>query len=264
MQINGLSFHVEQDGKGPPLLLIAGLGYSSWCWQELSAALRDQWRVIRFDNRGTGRSDKPAGPYTIPMLADDAAAVLDACKAVPAHVLGHSMGGYIALTLALRHPGHVRSLMLASTSPGGPDTEPMPQVTVDTWRQAASMTPQEYARRSMPKSFAPGWTTQHPGEFEALLKRRLEYPTPMACWSAQYAACAEYIAQGVDVARIDKPALVVHGDADNVVPLANGRLLSRKLPHGEWAPAPGVGHLPFLEQPEAFAARARSFFAKAA
>jgi pimeloyl-ACP methyl ester carboxylesterase len=262
VKVNGLSFHVEEEGQGPPLLLISGLGYSSWCWQELSAALRDQFRVIRFDNRGTGRSDKPDGPYSIPQLAEDAAAVLDACHAPAAHVLGHSMGGYIALTLALAHPQTVRSLVLASTSPGGTDTEPMPQATVETWRLAATLTPQDYARRGMPKSFAPGWTEQHPDQFEAFLARRLQFPTPMACWTAQYAACAEYVARGVDARRIGQPALVMHGSADGVVPFANGRLLSQKLPHAEWSPFDGVGHLPLLEQPAAFAERARNFLSK--
>src|SRR5689334_22168161 len=106
-----LSFWVEQGGSGPPLVLIAGLGYASWCWLELRQQLGDSCALTAFDNRGTGRTDKPAGPYSIELLADDVAALLRFLHLDSAHVLGHSMGGYIAQTFALRHPERVRSLV---------------------------------------------------------------------------------------------------------------------------------------------------------
>src|SRR5687768_8962267 len=115
LRAGALNVWVEQAGAGPPLLLIAGLGYATWCWHDLQRALAADATTLAFDNRGAGRSDKPAGPYSIPLLADDAAAVLDAAGLRDAHVLGQSMGGYIALTLALRHPARVRSLVLVST-----------------------------------------------------------------------------------------------------------------------------------------------------
>src|SRR5258705_13684116 len=99
-----LSFWVEQTGRGPPLLLIAGLGYASWCWHELRAELKGAVALTAFDNRGAGRSDKPAGPYSIAMLADDAAAGMDAAGPGGPHRLGHSLGGYTAPMLALPPP----------------------------------------------------------------------------------------------------------------------------------------------------------------
>ena len=263
VRAGAVSLWLEREGRGDPLLLIAGLGYASWCWLELRGALRERCDLIAFDNRGTGRSDKPAGPYTMAMLADDAAAVLDAAGIARAHVLGHSMGGYIAQTLALSHPERVRSLVLVGTMPGGPGMQPMPAETVNTWKLAGTMAPADYARRSMPKSFAPGWTDAHPREFEGILARRLEFPTPTACWLAQYQACAEFVTRGAPVEKIGVPATVIHGALDAVVPQANGRMLAQRLPGAAFVDLPQAGHLPFLEDPPGFAALVRRHLEKA-
>lgn len=255
---NGVQLWVEPGaGAGPPVLLIAGLGYATWCWHELRAQLGGELALTAFDNRGAGRSDKPPGPYSIAQLADDAAAVLDGVGLASAAVLGHSMGGYIALTLALRHPRKVRSLVLVGTSPGGPATQPTPAETLATWKLAGTMSPQDYARRSMPKSFAPGWTEAHPQAFEDILARRLQHPTPAASWLAQYQACVDYVGRGVEVEKIVTPALVIHGEQDQVVVHANGRLLARRLPRARFVSLPDAGHLPFLEDPSGFAGLVR-------
>lgn len=258
LRAGDISVWVESAGAGPPLLLIAGLGYASWCWLDLQQALRGDAATLAFDNRGTGRSDKSPGPYSIPLLADDAAAVLDAHGWRDAHIVGHSMGGYIALTLALRHPQKVRSLILVGTSPGGPQTQPVPQETLETWKLAGTMPPAEYARRSMPHSFAPGWTQAHPDAFERILARRLEFPTPAANWLAQYGACVEYVARGVDASAIRQPATVIHGQQDRVVPHENGKLLAQRLPGARFVSLKDAGHLPMLEDLPGFAALVRT------
>lgn len=252
-----VSLWLEREGAGAPLLLIAGLGYASWCWTELREQLAGRAEVLAFDNRGTGRSDKPAGSYSIAMLADDAAAVLDAAGLQSAHVLGHSMGGYIAQALALRHPRKVRSLILASTSRGGPDTESIPPATAAVWARAASQPPEVYARTGMPHSFAPGWTERHPREFEAILARRLEFPTPPERWQSQFDACIQHVTHGLDVTPIRVPVTIVHGRLDRVVGYRNGEILAQSLPHARFVTLDEVGHLPMLEQPEAFGAIVR-------
>lgn len=262
VRAGALTLWLEREGAGPPLLLIAGLGYASWCWTELRERLRGAAEILAFDNRGTGRSDKPAGPYSIAMLADDAAALLDAAGLASAHVLGHSMGGYIAQALALRHPAKVRSLLLACTSRGGPDTESMSPATATAWAQAAAQPPAIYARTSMPHSFAPGWAERHPVEFEALLARRLEFPTPPANWQAQFEACIDHVVTGLDVTPIRVPVTIAHGRLDRVVPYRNGELIAQSLPHARFISMDGVGHLPMLEEPDAFAAIVRDHLSR--
>jgi 3-oxoadipate enol-lactonase len=113
VETNGIRFYVEDEGSGPPLLLIMGLGASLETWVAQRAAFAAHHRVIAFDNRGAGRSASPPPPWTVPAMADDAAALLDALGIARAHVLGVSMGGMIAQELAIRHPARVERLVIA-------------------------------------------------------------------------------------------------------------------------------------------------------
>lgn len=247
----------DRTGNGEPILLVSGLGYSSWCWDEVRVRLGADYTVVTFDNRGTGRSEHPPGPYSMDMLADDAARVLDGHGVGSAHVLGHSMGGYISLTLARRHPARVRSLVLCCTAPGGTDRDPLPEETRAAWRAAIGMSPAANVRATMPLTFSRGWTEAHPAEFDAIVKRRIEFPTPPECWQAQYDACVEYFRSGIDVERIRVPALVIHGEDDRIVPVGHGRELARRLPNNRYVELPGQGHLPYLEDPDGFVSLVR-------
>ena len=106
----------DQSGTGDPVLLIMGHAYGADMWHRTAPELAASYRVIRFDNRGIGHSSDPPGPYPVQLMADDALAVLDAASAASAHIYGVSMGGFIALQLALDHPGRVRSLTLGCTA----------------------------------------------------------------------------------------------------------------------------------------------------
>lgn len=242
-----MKLYTEEHGEGHPLLLLTGLGYAIWSWQRQLPAWSQQFRCVAVENRGTGRSPKPPGPYSIEELADDAAEALEGRRA---HVAGFSMGGYIAQTLALRHPALVETLVLICTGTGGPSFLPTPEETTSAWEANGGRTPQEFARATMPLSFRPGWTDEHPDEFEALLSDRLEYPTPPDCWRAQYDACLDWAARVTPLEQIEVPTLVLHGDADRVVPYENGVELARRIPGSRFEAFPGGGHLLFLESPE--------------
>ena len=129
---------------------------------------------------------------------------------------------------------------------------PTVQTTIDAWLAASGAPPEEFARRTMPLSFAPGWTDAHADEFEALLAARLEYPTPPACWRAQFDAATRFVQDGPPVEDIAVPTLVLHGDVDRVIPVENGRALARRIPDARLNEMGGHGHLIQIEAREAF------------
>ena len=244
-----MRLYAEEHGDGHPLLLLTGLGYAIWSWQKQIPDWSQRFRCITVENRGTGRSPKPPGPYSIEAMADDAAEALAGRRA---HVAWFSMGGYVAQTLALRHPELVERLVLVCTATGGPDVVPTPEETREAWLANAGRTPEEFARATMPLSFRPGWTEEHPDEFERLLADRLEFPTPPDSWRAQYDACLEWGGRVTPVEELAAPTLVVHGDADRIVAYENGVRLAERIPEVRFETFAGAGHLLFLESPDRF------------
>lgn len=249
---DGTRIAVVEAGAGEPLLLIPGLGYAAWSFDRQVSALSSSARVLAMDNRGTGASDKPGGSYLIDLMAADAYSVLKQSGALPATVVGTSMGGYIALTLALRHPHAVKSLVLTATTSGGPGSHGVPEATLKRWAEAASLGAEGFARATMPLSFAPGWGEANPAEYDEVLKLRLGSPTPAAAWRSQFDACAEFLRAGLPDGRIDQPTTIVHGTADRVVPYENAAHLARRLPHASVRTMEGAGHLCWIERHEEF------------
>jgi len=244
-----LQLHVEEHGEGEPLLLLQGLGQASWVWRKQVPVFAERWRTIVLDTRGTGASPVPREPYGIRELAEDAAHVL---RGRAAHVVGFSMGGYVALTLALARPEFVSSLVLAATGPGGRGRVPRPEHVRRAFEEAWGAPLEEFGRRTMPYTFSAGWAERNPERFEEILVSRMEHPTPYETIEAHAAACYGFYAEEIEVERIELPALVVHGDADLIVPVENGRRLAARLPNAELVELPGRGHNLMLEDPETF------------
>ena len=241
--------HVQELGSGDTLLLHQGLGQGSWAWRYVAPVLAAHFRTIVFDTRGTGRSPVPDDPYGIDDLAVDAAQVLGGR---PAHVVGFSMGGYVALTLALTRPELVHSLVLAGTGAGGPERVPRPADVRDAFERALLLPAEEARRATMPYTFSAGWPARNPEQFEEILAATLELPTPRATIEAHIAACYRFYDAAIEVERIDLPALVVHGREDLIVPPENGRRLARRLPNAHYVELPERGHNVMLEDPDTF------------
>jgi pimeloyl-ACP methyl ester carboxylesterase len=243
----------EEQGSGRPLLLIQGLGYARWSWEPIVPRLAEDYRVLFFDNRGIGESDKPEGPYTARMMADDALQVLDEADVDRAHVLGASLGGMVAQELAVAAPERVDKLVLCCTTPGGASTVPMPHVTVDLFAAAATLAPEVALRRFVENALA----ADAPAELvEEIFDRRVANPLDPAGWQAQAAAGLGF--QGIDGAII-APTLLVTGTEDNVVDPRNSDVLAEQIPGAELERIEGTGHLFFWEQPDVFVRILREF-----
>jgi 3-oxoadipate enol-lactonase len=247
-QASGVSIAWERRGSGEPILLIHGLGYARWGWEPVADRLAEHNEVVLFDNRGIGDSDSPLGPYTVRMLAADAVAVLDAAGLERAHVLGTSLGGMVALQVALDEPQRVDRLVLACTTPGGPNAAPMPDRTVRLM-QEAPLLPQEVALRR----FVENALGAEPDAalVERIMAHRLATAQPPAAWAAQAAAGATFDAWE-RVAEVRVPTLVLTGDEDGVVDPRNSELLAERIPDARLEVFAGAGHLFFWEQPERF------------
>ncbi|MRX44621.1 alpha/beta fold hydrolase [Agromyces kandeliae] len=255
---DGASLHLEGRGGRRDILMLHGLGYASWAAEALRAELDDEIGLWSLDHRGTGRSTDGSEPITMDVLVDDAAHAIDALGGRVA-VCGYSMGGYVAQTLTARHPELVDRLVLIATSAGGDGATPVPHATRAAWLDAVGEPPESYARLTMPLSYREGWAEANPDAYERMIRARLAHPTPTAVWLAQYEACERFLAAGSATARLGVPILVLHGDADRVVPVPNGRALAASAPACRYVEAPGAGHLLHLEEPALVADEIRRF-----
>jgi len=241
-------YETEGDPAAPPLLLIAGItDYVRKCdWQR--AELAQDFYVIAFDNRGGGQSTAPPPGYTTADMAGDAVAVLDALGIAAAHVFGFSMGGMIALQLALNHPQRLRRLALGCTSAGG-------RLTV--WPAERVLQAQVSPNGSSDRrrdfydgvwiSFSDKTLAGDPELVAQLADIAAANPQTPAGYAGQYQAGMRH--DVVDrLGEIAAPTLVMHGADDRLIPPGNGRLLAEHIPGARFILYPDAGHLFFIER----------------
>jgi 3-oxoadipate enol-lactonase len=251
--VNGVDIYYEIHGEGDPIVLIAGLGYNLWMWHKMVPRLAERFQVIAFDNRGVGLSARPAGPYTAQMLAADTVGLLDALKVDAAHIMGHSMGGFVAQALALDYPARVRKLILSATNFGGPRHVP---VTPEALAVLTDMTsdPITRLRRGIVISTAPGFADEHPELIDEWVHYRVEHPIDPHGYQAQLgigmALLAEEASFEQRLKEVTAPTLILHGQHDKVVPPENARLLAGQVANSTVEILPDAGHFFPFEVPD--------------
>lgn len=243
----GAKIYWDEQGTGEPVLLIMGLGYPSDSWHRTRPVLAKSFRTIALDNRGIGRSQMPSGPYSIALMASDALAVLDAAGAASAHVYGVSMGGMIAQELALQHPERVRSLILGCTSAGGPTAVPPETEVQQMLMVRAGMPPEEGAEAAIPIIYDRGTPRARIDEDTAV--RRPWFARPEA-YTAQLQGVLAWESLS-RLSQISRPTLVIHGESDRLIPVANGKLIAASIPGAKLVLLPHAGHVYQTDQPEA-------------
>jgi len=262
VRVGDVQLEYDIHGAGEPLLLIAGLGYDRWAWHRMIPGLARHFQVIAFDNRGVGGSDRPPGPYSATMLAADTAGLLAALGVPRAHVLGHSMGGFVAQALVLERPELVDRLILCATNYGGPrHIPPTPEalaVLTDT-----TLDPETRFRRGLAVSCAPGFTEAHPEIVAAWMERRLAHPMEPTAYQAQLAIGLGLLAEETCFERrlgaVRAPTLILAGEHDPIVPPGNARLLAATIPGSRIIMLPGAGHFFPIEAPDAAVAAVVGF-----
>jgi 3-oxoadipate enol-lactonase len=248
---DGARIAVQTSGAGAPLLLLAGQTGSHRWWTRVRPDFDAFRRVVTLDQRGTGDSDAPPGPYSTRGFAEDAIAVLDDLGIAQADVYGTSMGGRVAQWIAVDHPERVRRLVLGCTSPGGPHAVERGAAV----RRALADPDAAAARRALlDLMYTPEWRAAHPEPYWTLgdpgmarhaRREHLRASNGHDAWDA--------------LPRITAPTLVLHGDHDELNPTANAPLLAERIPGARLLLLPGARHAYFEESRAAAGAAVREF-----
>ena len=247
---DGVLIAVSVNGDGPPLVLIPGLGSTRREFDPLVPLLQERHRVLVYDPRGVGDSEPGAIRLTMPLLADDTAAVLEAVGISKADVFGASMGGAVAQHLVVGSPERVHRLILAATAPSGGHAIPAdPRATAALLGKGAR-TPEEAYRIACTVLYSPHFQRTNPDFIDEQVRIRASHPVPARVFKAQLEALREASDVWEQLPEVGTPVLVTHGTADAVTPFENARLLAARIPGARTRWFEQCGHLFFHERPE--------------
>jgi pimeloyl-ACP methyl ester carboxylesterase len=262
IQVDGARIAYRRVGNGRPLLLLNGFAATSADWDpSLIAGLASSNELILLDNRGIGSSTYDGTPFDIARLADDSAQVLETLGFERMNVLGWSMGGFVAQTLALQHPDRFNKLILLSTDAGGTDAD---LASPAVWSQLidTSGTPHEQARRLLsllfPSDVAESFYREF-GDIVAAARARLSpdlinrQAAAMGAWHRNGA--------GDRLRGINAPVLIATGSEDIVIPPSNALKLVNAIPNAWLAEFPHGGHAFMAQYPRQLADLINCFLA---
>jgi pimeloyl-ACP methyl ester carboxylesterase len=255
---NGITLHYEERGAGDPLVIIVGLGSDGTNWAPHLDLYEKHFRTILINNRGAGLSDKPEGPYSSTMMADDAAAVMDAAGIDKAHVIGISMGGTITQQLALNHPERVRTITLACT---WAKCNNYAATVFEHMRKAREVcTPDRFHELLQLWLVAPSYYDMHWDELRQAQRDTLEKTNPMPyhAFSAQCDACLGHDSTA-RLGELDVPTLITVGVHDIFTPPAFSEYLQQNIRGAEYCPMENSGHYHYLEALDLFNSKTTSF-----
>ena len=236
-----VSYSAAGPEDAPVVVLSNSLGATRAMWDPQVPGLAERYRVISYDTRGHGESPAPAGPYTLDDLTDDLVALLDEVGAERAHVAGLSLGGMVAMRLAVREPQRLDRLALLATS-----AKPDPQPYLDRAGVVRSGGTAPLASTVASRWLTPEYAGEHPSlvaQLEAMIA---------GADDEGYASCAEVVASvdlRADLGRITAPTLVVAGWQDLALPPEHQQLIADSIPGAQLLTVSPGAHLANLEQP---------------
>jgi pimeloyl-ACP methyl ester carboxylesterase len=254
LQVDGAQIAYRRIGNGRPLVVLNGFAATSADWDpSFIDRLASSNHLILLDNRGIGRSTDNGQPFDIAKLADDAARVIEILGIERTSLLGWSMGGFIAQTLALQHPGRINKLILLSTDPGGADAD---RASTAVWSQLIDMsgTPHEQARRLLSLVFPSDVAESIYREFGDIVAAARAQLSPDLV-NRQVAAMDAWHRTGVGnrLLEMKLPVLIATGTVDIVIPPSNALKLVNAIPGAWLAQFNGGGHAFMYQYPRPLA-----------
>lgn len=247
-------------GSGYPVIFIGGLGSTMDTWNPpVVEAIAEHFRVILFDNRGTGYSTGLECPFSIPLFARDTALLMEALHIPSAHIIGHSMGASVAQELALTFPERVTRVVLVSGTCGGADAVQM-QPAVRARLTDKSGTVQDVIDRMFSLLFPAPWLARHD---PLRYCPELEEPVPDDAVAARQAeAFFTWTGSFTRLGQIRSPTLIITGTEDVIVPPVNSHILHERIAGSVLAEIPGTGHGLMYQEPDRFSSCVLSFLTR--
>jgi pimeloyl-ACP methyl ester carboxylesterase len=256
IRVNGIALRCLVEGEGEPLALIHGVGSSLEAWDGVAARLRDRYRIVRYDQRGHGQSEKVPGPYEVEDFSGDLRALLDALGIERAHVAGHSLGGLVAQSFALDHSGRLRKLALISTVAGR--TEEERKRVQERLAMVATGIAGDHFRASLDRWFTDAFRAANPKLLEDYAARN--QANDPACYAAAYRVLAL-----TDLAErlpeIKAKTLVMTGEHDQGSNPRMAKLMHARIEGSILRILPVVRHSILIESPDVVAGILGDFLA---
>jgi len=245
-KLNGININYKVEGQGEPLVMIMGFTANRSSWMPQIPFFKKYYRVITFDNRGVGKSDKPPGPYSTKMMADDTVRLMDLLGIEKAHIMGASMGGMIAQELAINYPQRVMKLVLACTYACQDET------SGDTPEQAklSQLTPEQIASAMIGLAF-----NKPLYRFTFGLLARIQTKFMGASGRVGIAGQSEACRKHNTLERlplITAPTLVIVGTKDRIINPVSSEVIAGKIPHAKLVKVEGGSHTFSLEMKNVF------------
>jgi pimeloyl-ACP methyl ester carboxylesterase len=257
MDINGHRAEVEQTGSGPPVVLVHGLSGTLQAWDGVREPLAEHFRVVAYSLRGAGGSEAPPGPYSVPLLADDLEALIAQLGAGPAALVGHSLGGAVALLAAARRPDLVRCVVAAGVAVDPPEQIRAETATWATTVQTEGM--QAVAPIMAVTGCSADFRAEHPERVEGFIA------AISAARTDGFAGLANAVST-IDVegelGAISAPVLFVSGEHDGICPPAENKRLAALVPGARSVTIRACGHELMLECADALVAAIHPFLAE--
>ena len=240
VNVNGIQLAYERRGKGNPLVLLHGFPLDHHLWDEVAPLLGDTFDVITPDLRGFGNSTMIDPPHSMDDYASDIASLLNRLNIHKAAIVGHSMGGYVALAFARLYPGRVSGLGLISSQV----LADAPERKEGRYKSATDVAANGIG--SVVEAMTPKFTADE--KLQAYARTAMERQQPAA-----YIGALRTMAERPDsthlLSSFHFPVVIVHGDADSLIPIDRAREMKAALPQAYLLEIPGAGHMPMMEAP---------------
>lgn len=244
---NGIEISYVVEGNGPWVVMSHSLACDLTMWDAQAALLAREFKVLRFDTRGHGKSDAPEGEYSLEMLVDDTKALMDSLGIASCHWVGLSMGGMVGQVFALRYPGLFKTLVLADTSSRyPPEAWALWEGRIKTAREKGL---DALVEGTLGRWFTEGFRADRRDVTERVAQKIRATPV------AGYVGCCYALPKINTTSRLNEitcPSLIIVGEQDLGTPVEMSREIHAALPGSELVVIPSASHLSNLEQPEAF------------